>query len=81
MSHVPMSLTVCVRVFLSLQPGSWLTYRGADIAFLHWMSLRFLWGGSRDRVTALAVLEPTTLDQAGLELTEICLPVLPECWV
>jgi hypothetical protein len=29
---------------------------------------------------ALAVLELNSVDQAGLELTEICLPLPPECW-
>ena len=31
-------------------------------------------------VTALAVFELALVDQAGLELTEICLPLPPECW-
>ena len=30
-------------------------------------------------VTALAVLEPALVDQAGLELTEIHLPLPPKC--
>ena len=32
------------------------------------------------RVTALAVLELALVDQAGLRLTEICLPLPPKCW-
>ena len=31
-------------------------------------------------VIALAVLELALVDQAGLELTEILLPLPPECW-
>ena len=31
-------------------------------------------------VTALAVLELILVDQAGFELTEVCLPLPPECW-
>ena len=31
-------------------------------------------------VTVLAVLELALVDQAGLELTEICLSLPPKCW-
>ena len=31
-------------------------------------------------VTALTVLELALVDQAVLELTEICLPLPPKCW-
>ena len=31
-------------------------------------------------VTVLAVLELVLIDQAGLELTEISLLLLPDCW-
>ena len=43
--------------------------------FLKFFETRFLY------VTALAVLELAFVDQAGFELTEICLPLPPECWV
>ena len=39
----------------------------------------FLYSQDRVSCTALAVLE-LTLNQAGLKLTEICLPLVPECW-
>ena len=31
-------------------------------------------------ITALAVLELALVDQAGLKLIEICLPLPPKCW-
>ncbi|ERE86443.1 dol-P-Man:Man(7)GlcNAc(2)-PP-Dol alpha-1,6-mannosyltransferase isoform 1 [Cricetulus griseus] len=54
-------------------PGTWPSI-GTHIVF--WPVLRALQGFS---VALEAVLELALVDQAGLELTEICLPLPPEC--
>ena len=40
----------------------------------------FCFGAGVLCVTTLAVLELAPVDQAGLELTEVHLPLTPECW-
>ncbi|KAM7339825.1 hypothetical protein ACRRTK_000440 [Alexandromys fortis] len=45
-------------------------------------SFFFFFGFSRQGFSVVLepVLELALVDQAGLELTEICLPLPPECW-
>jgi hypothetical protein len=40
----------------------------------------FVVGGGIFKDKALTVLELTIVDEAGLNLTDTCLPLLPKCW-
>ena len=48
---------------------------------IYYLSLLLLFAFLRFLCVALeSVLEVTLVEQAGLELIEICLPLPPECW-
>ena len=56
--------------------------RFISLIFIHKFVYLFVWFFKTDFlcVTAQVTLKLIFVDQAGLELIEICLPLPPECW-
>ena len=67
-------MCVCVCVCVCV----WARVRTHAHVFMGWLFFGFSRQGFS--VALEPVLELTLVDQAGLELTEIRLPLPPECW-